>query len=279
MLSGFACLFILISLLSSVYANNVADEALNPADNVKLPIIMYHSFLKNVSRQNDYILSPLNFENDLKYLKENGYKAISLSELVAFVYDNAPLPEKPVMITFDDGFMNNLTYALPLLKQYDMKAVVSVVGEYSENYSDNEDHNLNYAYLTWDEISEIASSGCVEIGNHSFSMHRCNGRKGVARKKGETLDVYQHILEEDISKLQEILFEKCGLKPMVFTYPFGLINKSSYDVIKRMGFKASFSCKERVNVITHDPECLYYLGRFNRSGNIGTDKFMKKILA
>ena len=66
------------------------------------------------------------------------------------------------MITFDDGFRNNLTDGLPLLEKYGMKATVAVVGCYSERFSDTPDPNPAYAHLSWDDITELTQSGRVE---------------------------------------------------------------------------------------------------------------------
>ena len=93
---------------------------------------MYHSILKDASRTGKYVITPSRVEEDLIYLQENGYETVVVADLIAYVTDGTPLPEKPVMITLDDGYLNNLTYMLPLLEQYDMRAVISVIGLYSE---------------------------------------------------------------------------------------------------------------------------------------------------
>ena len=95
-------------------------------DGVALPVIMYHSVLKDGARIGKYVVSPDSFEHDLAFLKDNGYETVSISDLTDFVYEGKKLPEKPVMITFDDGYYNNLVYAAPLLEKYNMKAVISV---------------------------------------------------------------------------------------------------------------------------------------------------------
>ena len=71
------------------------------------------------------MLSPAQFESDLKYLKENGYHTVVVQDLIDYVEKGVPLPEKPVMLTFDDGYYNNYYYAFPLLEEYDAKIVIS----------------------------------------------------------------------------------------------------------------------------------------------------------
>ena len=91
----------------------------------------------------------------------------------------AELPEKPVMITFDDGYYNNLIYVLPLLKKYDMKAVISIVGSFTERAQELNDQNPAYAHMIWADIKALAASGYVEIGSHSYALHSVDkGREG-----------------------------------------------------------------------------------------------------
>ena len=114
-------------------------------DSIALPIVMYHSLLK--SKSGNYIVHPDTFENDLKYIQDKGYTTITMTDLINYVYKDSPLPEKPIIITFDDGFYNNFGYAVPLLHKYDMKAVISIVGKYTDTYSKSDEANLNYSYL------------------------------------------------------------------------------------------------------------------------------------
>ena len=72
-------------------------------DSVRVPILMYHSILKDSARQGKYVISPAVLAADLDALQVKGYTAITVSDLLAYVQDGADLPEKPVMITFDDG--------------------------------------------------------------------------------------------------------------------------------------------------------------------------------
>ena len=110
----FLFIFFLISTIC-VYTYVLATAT---TQGIKVPIIMYHSVLK--SRSNTYIVNPSVIENDFKYIKENGYTTITITDLINYVYNDSPLPEKPIIITFDDGHYNNLGYVLPLLEKYDM---------------------------------------------------------------------------------------------------------------------------------------------------------------
>lgn len=265
----FVLIFIFVLLFSFAFANS--DEY------IKVPIIMYHSILKDPARSNKYTITPAVLEEDLKYIKANGYETITISDLISYVYDDKPLPPKPIILTFDDGHYNNYGYLYPLLEKYDMKAVISIVGSYTDKFSETDEANLNYSYLRWKDINELISSGRVEFQNHTYNLHdNTHGRIGAKKKQGESDDEYKKILEEDINKLQNEFKENTGYVPTCFTYPFGGISNSSLDIIKELGFKASLSCEEGINKITKNPNSLYLLKRYNRPSYVSTYNIFKK---
>lgn len=252
----------------------------NVNNGVKLPIIMYHHIIEKQERLNKFAITPKQFENDLKYIKENGFETITTKNLIDYIYDDAPLPEKPIMITFDDGHESFYEYVYPLLKKYNMSAILSVVGNYTDTYSETEDHNVIYSYLTWKQINEMSNSPYVEIANHTYNLHSTDkGRKGCSKKAGESLEQYKKVLEDDILKLQEEILMYTGHKATTFTYPFGKFSKETKPILKEFGFSAILTCAEFVNTIDkNNPEFLYNLGRFNRPHGINTQDFFDKIL-
>ena len=273
----------MFALLGSAYIYHLSTqstEVMGIEDQTRclaVPIIMYHSVCENKKIQSDYLVSPIMFENDMRYLKENGYNTVFVGDLIGYVYEGTPLPEQPIIITLDDGYLNNFTYVLPILEKYDMCATVSVVGEYTEKAIKEKDPNPLYAYLTWDNIKELDESGRIEIGNHTNSMHEIGERRGCMRITGESNEKYDEILSSDLTALQNALTENSGLTPLVFTYPFGFISEESLPIIKKLGFLAALTCYERINYIDGSREQLYRLGRFNRSSALTTEQFMKKI--
>lgn len=214
-------------------------------DSVELPIVMYHSILK--SKSGKYIIHPDTFEDDLKYIQSKGYTSITMTDLINYVYNDSPLPDKPIIITFDDGNYNNLSYAVPLLHKYNMKAVISIVGAYTDTYTDTGESNPNYGYLRWDDINNLIYDGCIEFQNHTYNLHSSHGkRKGCLKLSYETLEQYSKVLSTDVNKLQEKFYQNCnGYVPNTFTYPFGSVSKESIPIIKSLGFKASLSCASR----------------------------------
>lgn len=269
-----ATFLVFILLLSSICIYTNVKANIEPS--IKVPIIMYHSILK--SQSSNYIIHPDILEKDLLYIKENGYETITMSNLIDYVYENKPLPDKPIIITFDDGHYNNLTYALPLLEKYNMKAVISIVGKYTDTFTQTNEVNPNYSYLRWKDVNELIKSNIIEFQNHTYDLHTLGARKGCSKKYNETKEHYENVLSNDILKLQEEFKFNTNYTPNTFAYPFGAISKESLNVIKSMGFKASLSCESGVNHITKNKECLYNLKRNNRASNISTEQFFAKLL-
>lgn len=244
-------------------------------ETVNLPIIMYHSVLKDTSKSGKYVVTPSEIENDFKYIKENGYTSVLADDLIDYV-NGKDLPEKPIMITLDDGYLNNITYVLPLLEKYDLKAVISVVGSYTEMFSKETDHNPNYSHFNFDDINLLIKSGRVEIANHTYDLHKLDGRSGCCIKYGENKEEYKNMLENDLMRNQRLLYENTSYMPITFTYPYGSCCETSKEVIEKLGFKVSLGCEQQVNRLSRNPESLYMLGRFNRESNVSTKDFMQR---
>ncbi len=271
-------IFIIIILLIIVLITSISIAIANSEEAINVPIIMYHSILKDPARSNKYTITPSVLEEDLKYIKDNGYTTITISDLISYVYEDKQLPEKPIILTFDDGHYNNYGYLLPLLEKYDMKAVISIVGAYTDKFTQTDEANLNYSYLRWKDIKELMDTGRIEFQNHTYDLHSNTGKRiGTKKIKGETDEHYRQVLEEDIIKLQKEFEEYTNYTPQCFTYPFGGISNASLDIIKELGFKASLSCEQGINKLTKNPNSLYLLKRYNRPSYISTYNFFQKI--
>lgn len=251
-------------------------------EGVYLPVLMYHHVLKSSSSQGKYTVSPDELKSDIEYMQSKGYEAVFISELIDYVYNGAELPEKPVLITFDDGYETMLAYVLPILREQNAKAVMSVVGAYADFYSKSDlTKNLSYSNLNWDEVSALSESGLVEIQNHSYDMHEQKGeRHGCKMAAGESVEQYVQAMQDDIMLNQEKIKSATGKYPECFTYPYGYYNNTSEKTIKELGFKASLSCAEGVSFIEKgNPESLYRIKRYNRPHGVSAaflDKIIKK---
>lgn len=270
-----AVLIALVSLF--INTSGCFDTCVAGNTSIELAVITYHSV--SPDDIGEYIISPEAFENDLQYLKQNGYTSVLPSQLAEFVTGKIQLPQKCVMLTFDDGCCNNLFYALPLLEKYNFSAVVSIVGERADNAAEEAlQPSITQSYLTWNDINDLLKSDRIEISNHTYSLHRLDDRKGAAKKYSETEEEYTNMLHADISLLQTKMYENTGLTPICFTYPFGLISAESVPVLKELGFLVTLGCEEKINTVTIDDfQSLYSLARFNRPSEISTERFMQKI--
>lgn len=246
---------------------------------VRVPVIMYHAVMDDASRLGKYVISPEELESDFKWLSENGYTAILSEDLINYTENGAALPEKPILLTFDDGYYNNYLYAYPTAKRYGMKFVLSPIGKYADLYTETPDKSPYYAHCTWDMLREMQSSGVVEIANHTYDLHSSDGaRLGTKQLSGESLEDYTKLLTEDVTLFQQKAEENLQSKPVLFAYPFGAVSKGEPEIIKNLGFKVMLSCEERVSTVTRAPESLYYLGRYLRPSGVNSESFFEHIL-
>lgn len=275
-------IFVLTGIITLTLCFKVITTPSVLAENDKsnsFSVIMYHHISEDESRVGDYVITPSQLKSDFEYLKNNGYKTLSVRELIAIDRGEMKLTEKSVVITFDDGQESFYKYAYPLLVEYNFKAVFSVIGKYTEEFSKTEDHNVKYSHVTYKEIGEMVSSGLVEIGNHSYNLHKSfgAGRNGVERNKDETLIDYEKALTSDINRFNENFLEELGFTPQIYTYPFGRFSKDTENIIKKLGFAVGFTCYEKKNTVKINDNWLFRLGRYNRSGKYATEKFFKKV--
>lgn len=249
-----------------LYAANPDDTK---EDYIVVPILMYHDI--RTSNLGKYAISAQEFESDLKYLKENDYTTITMTQLINYVYYNEPLPENPIILSFDDGFLGTYTYAFPLLKQYQMQIVLSITGI----NVDKQDTDSTYSYLSWQQINEMIDTGYAEVQNHTYNLHTSsNERIGCMQLNGESFADYEEILTEDIQKLQDEIFTITGTTSNTFIYPYGKASENTDIILKKLGFSATLSCEYGINFITKDPETLFGLKRIRRSHG---DKLQERI--
>ena len=264
------CIFLFCALLFPFYNLRAEGET----EERFLPVLMYHSV--SVTQKGVYFVSPEQLQSDLSALKARGYVSVTLAEVKAFLKGYGSLPEKPVLITFDDGHYDNEYYALEVLKAEGFTAVLHVIGCFTEYSSTHEKDHPEYSHLTWEEIGDLARSGVFEIGSHTYKMHAYKPRFGIKRKPGEPLEEYERTLKNDLDLLEKRLLEKSGVIPVSFAYPFGAYDEKSEAIVKSR-YDAIFTCYERVNRLKKgDSGKLARLWRINRNGTQSTEAFFKK---
>jgi peptidoglycan/xylan/chitin deacetylase (PgdA/CDA1 family) len=260
-----------------------ADESVPPerdkGSEVFLPVIMYHAVSVKPSKAGEYIITPKMFESDMEYLAAEGYTSVSAEDVLKFVRYGAPLPKRPVLITFDDGHSGVFHYLKPTIERMNLKVTLNIVGDYTDRETDAPDRSPEYSSMSWSELGELVSDPLFEVGSHTYSMHNLNGsRLGCKRRPGESSEAYRSALSEDAGKLQAAIRERLGVTPIVFAYPFGFISEESKPILSGLGLNVLLTCFERPNYISEGMEAPVVLNRYNRSGLVSTETYMKRLL-
>lgn len=208
-----AALALLLLLLPACYL------LFRPRPARPLPVLMYHHVVPDGQACNDMTITVSRLERDLKWLQDHGYTTVLPRELAA----GDPLPEKPVLLTFDDGYRSNYELAYPLFQKYQVKAVISIMVFMQTVGAES--------FLTWDMCREMDASGLVEIGSHAYLLHNLDDRNGsftpggvngVQRIPGEDDDAFQTRVLDDIQTSYDLIAEEIGRPPVFFAYPFGV---------------------------------------------------------
>ncbi len=217
-----------------------------PVKHTRLYVLMYHHFVPDGTECNPWTLTVSRFREDLQWLTDNGYTSILPSELAAGMV----LPEKAVMITFDDGYSSNYDLAYPLLQEFQVKASISLITSSVEKT------------LTWDECREMAQSGLVEFGSHTHFAHNIYS-KGIQRLPDETQADYEARIFPDILTSVELIEQNIGTKVHLFAYPYGKTDAWANDFIKNT-FTVTVNSVSATGSVKNN---LYDLPRYNISMN------------
>ncbi len=260
-LSTIVFLFVLIAF-SAPFSKSIPANV--SPQKVKLAILMYHGFTKD-GTESTYVINMSEFEKDIIYLKENGFTFVTPEDISDFVMYGKALSEKCVMITFDDGYLNNYTFAYPILKKYGAKAVISPITALCDYHSLNPDNHTEYAHITWNQVKEMSQSGLVDFQNHSYNLHSFSEkRKGSAKNENESSEEYRKLFFEDLKKAHDAIKLATGKAPFVYVYPFGQKSKEMTSVLKCSGYTMSLGCESGYNFLSGDKNELWNMKRFNR---------------
>ncbi|MFH0936777.1 MAG: polysaccharide deacetylase family protein [Candidatus Daviesbacteria bacterium] len=184
---------------------------------VRVPILMYHYIGENPdpkdTARNSISLGPTKFEEEMKYLRDNGYNTITLDTLYPALKDLITLPNKSVILTFDDGYMDFYYNAYPILSKYGLHATVFIPTNLM---------NQGY-YLTWAQIKEMSSSGLITFGTH-----------GVHHYHFTSLSTQD--LDFELSESKKILQDNLGIPINFVAYPYGSANYSVIEATKKAGY-------------------------------------------
>ena len=244
-------------------------------EEVRLPVLMYHE-VKREDPGKDVIL-PEEMEGDLRWLQREGYTTVFMADVLAYVYEGEPLPEKPILLTFDDGYESSYRRLFPLLKQYGAKAVICVIGRSADEFSLLPENGGPYVHAAWKELLEMRDSGLVELQHHSYDLHReTGGETGCGRRWGEDGLAYELRIRRDADRLQEELYRRTGSPASTFAYPYGLYTRELEGILEDCGFLATLTCDFGMNRLTRDPDCLRGMKRICRSHGADLKKLLEQ---
>lgn len=186
------------------------------SSNVEIPVLLYHVVKPNPDPNNPWQFSLEEFEKHMAYLKENGYRTLTIKQYFNILDKKAAMPEKPILLTFDDNSNDFYPYVYPVLQKHGMKATQFTVSDWV-NGSWN---------MTASEILTVMENG-VDIQNHTVS-HPFLANLSKEQQYAE------------INNATIALKELTGKTTDVFAYPYGNYNAQTLSVLKELGFKGAF---------------------------------------
>ena len=156
----------------AVTENELSDPQKDVRSELKIPILMYHALTKVSEEASSTVITVEKFEEHMAALADAGYTAIFFGDLLDYVKEGKKLPEKPILITFDDGYLSNLTLAGPILDKYGHKATISVVGITAGSSTYKDTGVSIYPHFTFEAAKMAYGSGLFDFQSHTYDMHQ-----------------------------------------------------------------------------------------------------------
>lgn len=203
------------------------------AEDTWVPVLLYHHILSDeentTQKDNGAVVSLENFEKQMKYLYDNGFNTIGLKDLQDFLYQDKDLPEKPIMIHFDDGYYSNILRAYPVLKKYGFKANIFLITSYISN-TQNDFNPDTFTFIATESMAD--TKDVFEYASHSHNLHKLSDDNINTRLiKANTEEI-----KDDILTSFEILDYKHA-----FAYPLGQYNDEVIKALSESGIYLGFT--------------------------------------
>ena len=214
------------------------------AQQARVPVIMYHDILPE--KQVFFDVTPGEFEQHLQLIRDRGLTPISLEQLTTHLRTGLPLPEKPILLTFDDGYSGHYKHVYPLLKKYNYPAVFSI-------YTAKVGKKLGRSSLTWEELRQMAVDPLVTIAAHS-----------VTHPPDLTKLTEDHV-QTEVAESKRILEAELGMPIRYFTYPEGKYDARVAKVVQESGYLAAFTMDDVDERFAGESESLLAIARFGQS--------------
>ncbi len=219
-------------------------------------IYMYHNFIPDEQVKSnsysdyflDYAITTSEFEQDLIFLKKNGFNVITSRDLLDYINGKTKLPQKSVIISIDDGTLSVYRYAFPLLKKYNIKVEFNLIGKNIDDATEPflqkgfavQDKRTAEDYCTWYEIKEMKDSGLVSIFSHTYALHNYgkDGRIGALPAEGEQEASYKEVIKKDYERAYSCINGWLGTNPTTFVYPYSMRNElSDKTLLEQAGYQ------------------------------------------
>ena len=277
-----------------VTADNVAEHVAQMAQaeplpleeyTAQVPVLMYHHISEEGNDSTE--LSPEAFEAQIAALAEAGYTSVFPEDLAAYVREGKELPEKPIVITFDDGYLSNYEYAYPILKKYGMVATIFVIGSTvgdTEHYKDT-DYPIT-PHFSYEQAKEMVDSGVISIQSHTYDMHQWGPyedsdqpRENLLPLEGESEEDYRAALSADCETIRREIQEGTGEEDVhVIAFPGGYYDILSLVTLLENGFDISFSTEIGTNTLIKGlDQSLLALDRYNMNGSVSPEQMLEWI--
>lgn len=209
-----------------------------------VPILVYHRF--SHTQKARMITDRDSFEAQMKYLKENGYHPIRISRLMDFIRLKKQIPQKSVVLTFDDGWRSFYDIAAPILQKYGFPATLFIYTDFIGGAK----------AVTWDQVQQLKKYG------FDIQCHSKTHRNLAQLKKNESFTTYFNSLVEEIAESKKILEKKLNIQCDYLAYPYGKTNNLVVELAKKHGYQAAFTIERGGNPFFADPfmlkRCVIY---------------------
>ena len=255
----------------SSYFSEVLQATALPDETVSrdVPVLMWHNLAEESS--GDMTISVDTFRAQIEALHEAGFKTVSLQQLYDYVHFGTELPEKPIVLTFDDGYFSNYEYAFPILQEYDMQATIFAIGVSAgkDTYKDT-DHAMT-PHFGADEAREMVDSGLISVQSHTFDMHQwppfedgnAQVRETLLPFDGEADADYEAAVEADFAESRELLESITGQPVNALAFPEGAYVTLTQDALRSAGAELTFTTVRAVNTVVKGlPQSLCAMPRF-----------------
>jgi peptidoglycan/xylan/chitin deacetylase (PgdA/CDA1 family) len=229
---------------------------LKPDGYQTVPVLVYHSFSEN--RSDKMSVSQDDFETQMKYLKVNGYHVISLDQLLDFIDYKEQLPEKSIVITFDDAWGSIYDIALPILIKYGFTATFFIYTDFIGGGK----------AMTWKQIKTLSKIG------FDIQCQTKTHRNLANQKKNESFKEYFNSIEMEISYPKKIIKKKLNKDCKYLAYPYGETNNLIITILKKYGYRAAFTIGRKPNPLFVDK---YRISRSVIYGSYDMERFKKEL--